>query len=190
MMTTPEVRRALRPPASGPAAFGRMLRSMTEPVVTIRSAERRDLPTLGTFGAGLLRTHYEFDRLRFLAPSPDSEQGYAWFLGTQITRDDVCVVVAERAGRVVGYVYAGIEPMSWKELREECGFIHDVFVDEAARGTGIAVALLEAATAWFAARGMPRVVLWAAARNEQARRLFERMGFRHTMSEMTKEIGG
>ena len=163
---------------------------MSESAFTIRPAEPRDLPTLGTFGAGLLRTHYAFDRLRFLAPSPGSEQGYAWFLGTQITRDDVCVLVAERAGRVAGYVYAGIEPMSWKELREECGFVHDVFVDEAARGTGIAGALLDAATAWFATRGMPRVVLWTAARNGHARRLFERMGFRHTMSEMTKEIGG
>ena len=34
---------------------------------------------------------------------------------------------------VVGYVYAGLEPQSWKELREACGFIHDVAVDEARR---------------------------------------------------------
>jgi len=35
---------------------------------------------------------------------------------------------------------------------------------------------------------MPRIVLWTAAPNEAARRLFERLGFRHTMTEMTKEI--
>jgi GNAT superfamily N-acetyltransferase len=167
-----------------------MLAIMSDPAIAVRPAERRDLPQLGVFGAGLLRTHYEFDRLRFLAPSPDSEQGYAWFLGTQMTRDDAVVLVAEKAGRLCGYVYAAIEAKSWKELREECGFVHDVFVDETARASGVASALLDAATAWFAGRGVPRIVLWTAARNDVARRLFERMGFRHTMSEMTKEIGG
>ena len=97
--------------------------------------------------------------------------------------------VAEQAGQVVGYVYAGIEPQSWKELREEAGFIHDVYVDEAARRGGVATALLEAAAEWLASRGMPRVVLWTAAPNEAARRLFERLGFRHTMTELTRETG-
>ena len=55
--------------------------------------------------------------------------------------------MAERAGEVVGCVYAGIEPHSWKELREAAGFIHDA-----------------------------------------ARRLFARLGFRHTMTEMTREL--
>jgi RimJ/RimL family protein N-acetyltransferase len=32
------------------------------------------------------------------------------------------------------------------------------------------------------------VVLWSADRNEAAQRLFERLGFRTTMVEMTKEL--
>jgi GNAT superfamily N-acetyltransferase len=123
-----------------------------------------------------------------MAPRGNTEEGYAWFLGTQMQRDDAVVFVADREGQVVGYVYAGIEPQSWKELREEAGFIHDVYVDEPARRGGIATALLEAAAAWLAERGMPRIVLWTAARNDSARRLFERLGFRHTMTEMTREI--
>jgi hypothetical protein len=35
---------------------------------------------------------------------------------------------------------------------------------------------------------MPRVVLWTAAPNDPARRLFERRGFRSTMVEMTLEL--
>jgi GNAT superfamily N-acetyltransferase len=123
-----------------------------------------------------------------MAPRGNTEEGYAWFLGTQLQRDDAVVFVADRDGQVVGYVYAGIEPQSWKELREEAGFIHDVYVDEPARRGGIATALLEAAAAWLSERGMPRIVLWTAARNDSARRLFERLGFRHTMTEMTREI--
>ncbi len=162
---------------------------MSQADITIRRAESRDLPMLGMFGAALLRAHHEFDQDRFIAPRPDSEAGYAWFLGTQIARDDAVVLVAERDGSPVGYAYAGIEPMSWKELRDECGFIHDVYVHESARREGVARALLNAAAAWFTDRHIPRIVLWTASRNEGARRLFERMGFRHTMSEMTRELG-
>ena len=56
----------------------------------------------------------------------DPESGYAWFLGTQLNQEDVAVFVAERSGDVIGYVYAGMEPQSWKELREAAGFIQDV----------------------------------------------------------------
>jgi ribosomal protein S18 acetylase RimI-like enzyme len=162
---------------------------MDDTRLIIRPAEPRDLEAVGRMGAKLLRAHHAFDRLRFMAPRGNTEEGYAWFLGTQLQRDDTVVFVAERAGHVVGYVYAGIEPQSWKELREEAGFIHDVYVDESARRGGIATALLEAAAAWLASRGMPRIVLWTASPNEPARRLFERLGFRHTMTELTKEIG-
>ena len=36
--------------------------------------------------------------------------------------------------------------------------------------------------------GVPRVLLWSAAPNENAQRLFERLGFRRTMVEMTREL--
>jgi len=97
--------------------------------------------------------------------------------------------VAEQRGRIVGYVYAAIEPRSWKELRDEAGFIHDVVVDPAARRAGIATALLEAAFAWLRTRRVPRVVLGTAYVNQAAQRLFTGLGFRPTMIEMTKELG-
>jgi ribosomal protein S18 acetylase RimI-like enzyme len=156
--------------------------------IAIRRATKADLPALGTLGALLLRTHYQFDPLRFMAPGGHSEEDYAWFLGTQLREDDVVVFVAEREASIVGYVYAGLEPQSWKELREACGFIHDVVVDESGRRGGVATALMEAAINWLRERGAPRVVLGTAQKNEGAQRLFERLGFRRTMIEMTREI--
>jgi len=156
--------------------------------ISIRRATRADLPVLGRFGALLLRTHYQFDPLRFMSPGGSPDEGYAWFLGTQIAEDDVLVLVAERQGRVVGYVYAGLEPQSWKELRDACGFVHDVVVDEQGRRGGVATALIEAAIAWLRERGAPRVVLWTAEKNSGAQRLFTRLGFRPTMIEMTREL--
>ncbi len=156
--------------------------------VVIRRARERDLPSLGRLGAQLIRVYHAFDRERFMAPGVDAEAGYAWFLGTQLADEDVAIFVAERGDQVAGYVYAAIEPRSWKELREEAGFVHDVVVDDRFRRAGIATALVEAVAAWFGSRRVPRIVLWAADRNEPAHRLFARLGFRRTMIEMTREL--
>lgn len=156
----------------------------------IRRAVESDLTALGTLGALLMRTHYEFDSRRFIAPGASPEQGYASFLRTQLRDDDVLVLVAarQRAAEVVGYVYAALEPLSWKELREPAGFIHDVVVVEQERGQGIAAMLLNAALDWLRSRGAPRAILWTAEPNVGAQRVFARLGFRRTMTEMTLEL--
>ena len=161
---------------------------MPEPSLTIRRATEADAPALGHLGALLLRAHHAFDPQRFMAPGANPESGYGWFLSSQIGDQDVAVFVAEHDGTVIGYVYAGLEPRSWKELREACGFIHDVAVREEGRRSGVASALIDAATEWLRSQGAPRVVLWTAERNEGAQRLFDRLGFRRTMIEMTREL--
>jgi GNAT superfamily N-acetyltransferase len=156
--------------------------------MTIRRAEPRDAEALGRLGAALMHTHYAFDQRRFLEPGADAESGYARFLASQLRDEESIVLVAEREGRIVGYVFAAIEPLSWKDLRDECGFIHDLLVVDDARRGGVGEALLNAAIDWLRDQKMPRVVLGTAAQNEHARRLFERRGFRATMIEMTLEL--
>src|SRR4029450_2114919 len=156
--------------------------------VVIRRAAARDLAEMGELGAALMRTHYAFDPLRFLGPGSGHYGGYSLVLASQLEEEGAVVFVAERQRNIVGYVYAAIEPLSWKDLRDECGFIHDLLVTETARGGGIGEALLEAAIEWLREQGMPRVVLGTAAQNERARRLFARRGFRPTMIEMTLEL--
>ena len=160
----------------------------SDPDVIIRRADEADLPALGKLGASLLLLHHAFDPDRFMAPRGDPEAGYAWFLGTQLKETGVAVFVAERGGVVIGYIYAGLEPQSWKELRGEAGFIHDVVVAADVQRLGIASALIEKACEWLRSIGAPRVVLWTAEKNEGAQRLFTRSGFRRTMIEMTREL--
>ena len=154
----------------------------------IRRATPADVDSLGRLGALLMRQHHAFDPARFMAPGSDPESGYGWFLGSQLEEPEAVLFVAEQDGRVVGYVYATVEPRSWQELREQSGFIHDLLVDERARGGGIGTRLLEAALAWLRERGQSQVVLWSAAPNTAAQRLFERCGFRRTMVEMTRGL--
>jgi GNAT superfamily N-acetyltransferase len=156
--------------------------------MTIRRAEPRDAEALGRLGAALMHTHYAFDAHRFLDPGEGAESGYAGFLVSQLDDEASIVLVAEANDHVVGYVYAAIEPLSWKELRDQCGFIHDLLVTGEARRSGVGEALLNQAIDWLRAQGMPRVVLGTAAQNETAQRLFKRRGFRPTMIEMTLEL--
>lgn len=159
----------------------------TNDSVLIRPAEPRDVSALGRLGAALVRTHHSFDSSRFLTPGPGLEQGYGHFLRAQLAEQDVGIFVAERAGVVIGYVYAAIEPRSWKELRDTAGFIHDVVVDPDERRSGVGTRLIETAAAWLATHGVPRVMLWTAEKNHAAQRLFEHLGFRRTMIEMTRD---
>ncbi len=156
--------------------------------MVIRRATREDRAALGRLGALLMTMHYEFDRLRFLAPGAHAEEGYADFLVSQLGDPDIVVLVAERDGAVVGYCYAGIEPLSWKELRDRAAFIHDLMIDPGVRGQGAGKSLMRAAIAWFRERGLPRVMLWTAAGNTPALALFRKTGFRQTMTEMTLEL--
>jgi len=103
---------------------------------------------------------------------------------------DAAVFVGEQDGAVIGYVYAELEPLSWKELREAAGFIHDLAVDVTHRCSGAGTALMEAAEDWLRERGAPRVILWTADQNAAAQQLFSRLGFKRTMIEMTRELGG
>jgi ribosomal protein S18 acetylase RimI-like enzyme len=171
-----------------PPDFREILIAMPDPHLIVRAATAADLSAVGVLGARLVRVHHAFDARRFMNPGGNLERGYAHFLGSQLERDDAAVFVAEVDGAVGGYIYLSIEPVSWEELRDEAGFIHDVIVDEAMGGRGIATQLIDAGITWLRERGMPRVVLHTADQNIVAQRLFAKLGFRRTMIEMTLEI--
>jgi ribosomal protein S18 acetylase RimI-like enzyme len=160
------------------------------PAVTVRPAAPADLPAVGRLGALLVRTHHDFDAKRFIPATAQTERGYGSFLGSQLEQPNVVVLVAEREGEVLGYTYAGVEGHDYMSLRGPAGVLHDIVVDPTQRGQGVGRALLDATLAALEARGVPRVVLSTAERNEAAQRLFARAGFRRTMIEMTRERNG
>ncbi|HEV7509310.1 MAG TPA: GNAT family N-acetyltransferase [Thermoanaerobaculia bacterium] len=158
-------------------------------VIPIRPAAPADLKAIGRLGALLVRTHHDFDPDRFIAATPQTEQGYGSFLGTQLDKPNIIVLVAERDGEVIGYTYAGAEGTDYMSLRGPAGVLYDIVVEPAHRGQGVGRALLDATLEALKAKGVPRVVLSTAERNESAQRLFARAGFRRTMIEMTRESG-
>jgi ribosomal protein S18 acetylase RimI-like enzyme len=158
--------------------------------IVVRPAREADLAAVGRLGALLIRTHHDFDPLRFIAPSPRSDRGYAGYLRSQLASPDVIVLVAERDGEILGYTYAGLEDYDYMALRGPAGALYDIVVDPAHRRHGLGRMLLDATLAALAARGAPRVVLSTAEQNVAAQRLFANAGFRRTMIEMTRELDG
>jgi ribosomal protein S18 acetylase RimI-like enzyme len=156
----------------------------------IRPATAADLRQVGRLGALLVQLHHGFDAQRFLEATPRTEHGYASYLRSQLDEPSIVILVADCGGVVCGYTFAGIEGHDYMSLRGPAGVLHDIVVDPAHRGRGVGQRLLEATLKELEARGAPRVVLSTAERNESAQRLFARAGFRRTMIELTRELGG
>ncbi len=153
---------------------------------TVRLMKRADLKSVGPLAAQLVHLHHHWDAKRFFVPD-DPSGGYQWWFGSQLGKKKVLLLVAEAGGEIAGYLYGAEEGRDWNMLLDACGAVHDVFVAPAHRRKGIARALMQAALDHFAARGVKQVVLSTSTHNAEGRALFESLGFRATMLEMTRD---
>jgi ribosomal protein S18 acetylase RimI-like enzyme len=158
----------------------------TDPIV-VRPAERADLRAISALAAKLVRMHHAFDRARFMLQEP-LEAGYEGFFASEVRDRDAVILAATLGEVIVGYAYGRLEPRDWNALRDACGALHDIYVDEAVRRRGLARRLVDDMITRLAALGAPRVALGVAWQNAAAQRFFESIGFRKTMIEMTREI--
>lgn len=156
------------------------------PGASIRRAQNGDLEAVAVLAGELVRMHHANDPTRFFLP-PRVEEGYAWWLGRELERAEARVLVAERDGRLVGYAYGAFEERDWQLLIDEHGAVHDLFVAESERRSGVGQALLGALIDELEALGAERIVLYTLVANERAQRLFRSVGFRPTLLEMTRD---
>jgi ribosomal protein S18 acetylase RimI-like enzyme len=166
---------------------------MTEAGWIVRAARPEDLPAAAALGAELVRYHHGLDPERFAILADPPEPGYARFLAGRLKDRNAVVLMAETANgaaesRIIGYAFGQLEPLSWMDLLGPCGRFHDLIVAEAHRGHGIGKALAEAMLTGLRKRGAGQIVLAIAWQNPAARHLFESLGFRPTMVEMTREL--
>jgi L-amino acid N-acyltransferase YncA len=97
------------------------------------------------------------------------------------------VVQIDQDGPVIGYLIAEhFEPMP-KYWAPACIYVHDIFIDPAARSTGAADALLERAAAWGKARGVYQLRAIVADANQMGQKFFARRGFRVGAMEFVRD---
>ena len=99
---------------------------------------------------------------------------------------DIRAFVAVQQGRVVGMSGLMVFPAFHRDGLH--GYITALVVDEAVRGGGIGEALLAAAEAWFAERGVTKVTLTSALRREEAHRFYERRGYEFNGRRYVKSL--
>jgi ribosomal protein S18 acetylase RimI-like enzyme len=153
--------------------------------IHIRRALSADLDGASLLAARLVRQHHQVDPGRFFLPD-NVEQGYAGWFRHELGRREAVILVAVATEGIVGYAYGTLEGRDWNLLLDRHGAIHDIFVADGARGRGTGLRLMQAIIAELEALGAPRLVLSTMVGNENAQRLFERVGFRRTMLEMTR----
>jgi len=157
----------------------------------VRDATREDIPAVARLAAELVRYHHRLDPSRFLLVEP-IEEGYAHFLASELRNARVVVLAAEETATraIVGYAYGRLEPRDWNMLLEAHGALHDVLVAPEARKRGLGERLVREMCTRLEQLGAPRVVLHTAVQNEEGQALFAKLGFRPTMTEMTRENRG
>ncbi len=83
-------------------------------------------------------------------------------------------LIAEVDGRAMGLAHYLFHRHCWKD--ENVCYLQDLYVDAAARGTGLGRALIEAVYAAADANGTPAVYWMTQHFNEAGRRLYDRIG--------------
>jgi GNAT superfamily N-acetyltransferase len=79
-------------------------------------------------------------------------------------------------GQLLGITHYLFQPSIW--TADVC-YLQDLFVDEAARGHGLAQALIEQVAQVAQARGAPRLYWLTHTTNDRARRLYDRVAQHH-----------
>ena len=97
--------------------------------------------------------------------------------------------VARADDRVVGFVTFGPESGAYQQDVRR-GLVHNLYVADDYRDSGVGAALLAAAEEALAADGADVVALEVMAGNEDARRFYAREGYREHRYELEKAVGG
>jgi ribosomal protein S18 acetylase RimI-like enzyme len=152
----------------------------------IRDGTPADVPQVIPMVEAIYAQHTAWDEAKF-APRENFAQGYARWLAGRATDPRSIFLVAEREGRLVGFLVATVEQEIPIYRTTEYGFVHDLWVDAGYRNEGLGRQMVMLAVEKFRDHGIGQVRLDTAAPNEAARRLFASCGFRVAAVQMLRE---
>lgn len=152
----------------------------------IRRAKAGDEKAVARFAVKLFDLHAEYDRDRFTSFA--NLDGAANFYRSRFDTPESAVLVAETDNQIVGFAYVERDELNYAELLENGAWLHDIFVEDAARSEGVGSALMNAAAVVAREMGAKKLLLSVAVKNIAAQRIFANAGFRQTMMEMTLNL--
>jgi len=160
---------------------------MSDPTVLFRPAVPADLHAICVLGQDVNALHHVAAPRFFSAPSAPERDADYW--GASLEGAGNAAFVAERNGRVVGFITARmadnqgtlVPPMRYASIGSVC-------VAASERGRGIGRRLLTLVEEWAVAEGAEDVRLMVWRFNDGAKRLYEELGYEVRSMAMGKVL--
>ena len=142
-----------------------------------------DLDAVFKYAVQIVEQHQNFNPIRF-SKFPDHEMLlYEYFTGALADSKSI-IIVLKKQKTIVGYALVVMEAANLVDLASSRAWLHDIFIDESARGLGGGKLLLAASKNAARELGSETLMLHVASQNKFAQRLFAEYGFETTVFEM------
>jgi len=140
-------------------------------MTTIEVADEPDLPELLT----LMRGYCDFYEV---APSDDALLSMSRALIADPAREGLQLIARDAQGKAIGFATIF---WSWSTSQAaRIGIMNDLFVEPAARGTGVAEALIQQCVDRARTRGAAVLAWQTALDNHRAQKVYDRIGGRRS----------
>lgn len=160
--------------------------------ISYRRAKPEELPAVVELCMLVEEQHEKYWPLRWQRRE-GLHEGYLWWLRKRLEEPKMFVGVAVEdaaGGGVVGMILVTINEEIPIYTYREYALIQDMAVRPEYRRQGIAQRLLAEAAAWAKGHGLNQLRLLVADQNPDARKAFEKAGFRPTYQEMVLPLEG
>ena len=154
----------------------------------IRPATAADVPLVLPMVACVCAMHEKLDAAKYGFLPGVAEMYRSWLTARAKDARSVFLVAEREEGKLAGFLIATVEREIPIYRLEEFGFVHDLWVEEEYRHEGVGRQLVMEAVGRFTELGVKQVRLDVAVANSAARGLFEKCGFRTSVTEMLVEI--
>ena len=153
---------------------------------TVRLGKRNDAADAARLWVQSAEEHTLYDLVYTTAL--DAEKVMRRFLAELSSGSHSCLFVAEREGKVIGFLSGELREGSLTFQPKTWAAIEDVYVTPDYRSLGVGRALFEEFQKWAKEKSAHGVSLQVAAGNTRARKLYEELGFREVSIYQVKEF--
>jgi ribosomal protein S18 acetylase RimI-like enzyme len=154
-----------------------------ENILSVSYANPADLDGIFKYAVQIVRQHQNFNPARFSTLENHFEELYEFFRA-ELSNPQTIISALRKENSIVGYALVKMEDDSLIDLISARAWLHDIYIDEAERGSGGGKMLLDAAKEAAQTLGSKSLMLHVAAQNSFGQKFFKDNGFEITVFEM------